>query len=66
VVVVLGGWPRYGAIVVDEAHERSINMDVLLARLKTLAPGIPGLKVRVIICNAMLPNVCRALCTKAD
>ena len=38
---------RYAAIVVDEAHERSINTDVILGLLKRDAPKFPNLKVCV-------------------
>ena len=38
---------RYAAIVVDEAHERSINTDVILGLLKRDARKYPNLKICV-------------------
>jgi ATP-dependent helicase HrpA len=35
----------YDAILIDEAHERSLNIDFLLGYLKTLLPKRPDLKV---------------------
>ncbi len=35
----------YGTLVIDEAHERSLNIDFLLGYLKQLAPLRPDLKV---------------------
>ncbi|BEP14373.1 ATP-dependent RNA helicase HrpA [Acidothermaceae bacterium B102] len=36
---------RYDTIIIDEAHERSLNIDYLLAYLKTLLPRRPDLKI---------------------
>jgi len=36
---------QYDAIIIDEAHERSLNIDFLLGYLKTLLPRRPDLKL---------------------
>ncbi|UCJ16239.1 ATP-dependent RNA helicase HrpA [Pseudomonas sp. MM211] len=36
---------KYDTLIVDEAHERSLNIDFLLGYLKTLLPRRPDLKV---------------------
>lgn len=36
---------RYGVIIVDEAHERSLNIDFILGYLKQLQPRRPDLKI---------------------
>jgi ATP-dependent RNA helicase HrpA len=36
---------RYDTLIIDEAHERSLNIDFILGYLKRLLPARPGLKV---------------------
>src|SRR5580704_3955688 len=36
---------RYGTLIIDEAHERSLNIDFILGYLKRLLPAGPDLKV---------------------
>jgi ATP-dependent helicase HrpA len=36
---------RYGTLIIDEAHERSLNIDFILGYLKRLLPARPDLKV---------------------
>ncbi|MFC7376265.1 ATP-dependent RNA helicase HrpA [Brachybacterium sp. GCM10030267] len=36
---------RYDAIIIDEAHERSLNIDVILGYLRQILPQRPDLKV---------------------
>ena len=38
---------RYDTVIIDEAHERSLNIDFLLGILKTILPNRPDLKVIV-------------------
>jgi ATP-dependent helicase HrpA len=45
---------QYNAIIIDEAHERSLNIDFILGYLKTILPKRPDLKV--IITSATIDN----------
>ncbi|VTM55387.1 ATP-dependent helicase hrpA [Klebsiella pneumoniae] len=36
---------QYDTIIIDEAHERSLNIDFLLGYLKELLPRRPDLKI---------------------
>ncbi|VAW78007.1 ATP-dependent helicase HrpA [hydrothermal vent metagenome] len=46
---------KYSAIIIDEAHERSLNIDFLLGYLKRLLPKRPDLKL--IITSATIDTV---------
>jgi len=45
-------WLAYDTLIIDEAHERSLNIDFLLGRIRQLLPRRPDLKV--IITSATL------------
>ncbi len=47
---------RYDTLIIDEAHERSLNIDFLLGYIKQLLPKRPDLKV--IITSATIDPMC--------
>ena len=52
---------QYDTIIIDEAHERSLNIDFLLGYLKELLPRRPDLKI--IITSATIRSVFRSIST---
>ena len=38
-------WLQYDALIIDEAHERSLNIDFILGYIKNLLPKRPDLKI---------------------
>ena len=51
---------EYDTIIVDEAHERSLNIDFLLGILRRLLPSRPGLKVIITSATMDTAHFCQA------
>ena len=47
---------KYGVIVLDEAHERTVNSDVLLAIVKEIAKSRKDLKIVVMSATLQIPK----------
>ena len=47
---------KYGVIVLDEAHERTVNSDVLLAIIKEIARKRKDLKIVIMSATLAIPK----------
>ncbi len=52
---------KYSTIIIDEAHERSLNIDFILGYLKRILPQRPDLKVIITSATIDPPTVCQTL-----
>lgn len=50
----------YDTIIVDEAHERSLNIDFILGMLKKILPRRPDLKLIITSATMDVEGICRA------
>ncbi len=50
---------RYDTLIIDEAHERSLNIDFILGYLKRLLPSRPDLKVIITSATIDPDRICR-------
>ena len=55
---------RYDTLIIDEAHERSLNIDFILGYLKQLLPRRPDLKVIITSATIDPERFSRALCRR--
>ena len=47
---------KYGVIVLDEAHERTVNSDVLLAIIKSIAENRKDLRIVIMSATLEIPK----------
>ena len=57
---------RYDTLIIDEAHERSLNIDFILGYLKQLLPSRPDLKVIITSATIDPQRFSDALCDGAQ
>lgn len=52
-------WSQYGCIVVDEAHERNVDTDIIMAQLKIILKTRKGLRVNIVSATINTPKFAR-------